>query len=47
MKNVILEYAGAAIAVFGAISFFAIIGRLFMGKAGILAALILEVLGGL
>lgn len=47
MKNVILEYAGAVLAVLGAISFLVIIGRLFMGPKGMLAALVLTVLGGL
>ncbi len=47
MRNVILEYAGATISVLGAICFFIIIERLFMGKEGLLSALILTVLGGL
>ena len=47
MKNVILEYASAAIAVFGAISIFALLGDIFMGQDGLLAALIMMVLGGL
>lgn len=47
MKNVILEYASAAIAVFGAISIFILLGNIFMGKNGLLAALITMVLGGL
>ena len=47
MKNVILEYASTAIAVFGAISIFVLLGNLFMGKDGLLAAVITMVLGGL
>ena len=47
MKNVILEYASAVIAVLGAISMFVLLGNLFMGKDGLLAVLITMVLGGL
>lgn len=47
MKRVILEYAGAGIAVVGAISFFAFLSRFFMGKEGVFATFISMVLGGL
>lgn len=47
MKNVIMEYAGSAVAVLGTISFFLIIGTLLMGKDSMMASLITAVLGGL
>lgn len=47
MRRVILEYAGAGIAVIGAISFFVFLSTFFMGKEGIFAVFITKVLGGL
>lgn len=47
MKRVILEYAGAVIAVIGTIGFFAFLSNVFMGKEGVLALFISFVLGGL
>lgn len=47
MKRVIFEYAGAGIAVLGAIGFFALLNFFFVGKNGVLAVLIGKVLGGL
>lgn len=47
MKQVILEYAGAGIAVLGAIGCFALLKIFFMGKNGMLALVIGKVLGGL
>jgi len=47
MKQVILEYAGAGIAVLGAIGFFALLSFFFMGKNGMFALVIGNVLGGL
>ena len=47
MKQVILEYAGAGIAVIGAIGFFVLLSSFFMGKNGFFALVIGNVLGGL
>lgn len=47
MKNVIMEYAGSVIAVLGTVSFFSVIGNLFINQEGMLAAIITAVLGGL
>lgn len=47
MKQVIIEYAGAAIAVLGAISMLNIIGAFFLGEGGVFATLIRLVLGDL
>lgn len=47
MKQVIIEYSGIVVAIFGSISFFVIIGRFLLSKEGLLAYLILNVLGGL
>ena len=47
MKRVILEYAGAGIAVIGTISFFIFLSSFFMGRDGVLAKFISMVLGGL
>ena len=47
MKQVILEYAGAGIAVMGTIGFFALLSFFFMGNEGALARFISMVLGGL
>lgn len=47
MKRVILEYAGAGIAVLGTIGFFAFLSHFFMGKEGMLARFIVMVLGGI
>lgn len=47
MKQVILEYAGAGIAVMGTLGFFALLSFLFMGSEGALAKFISMALGGL
>lgn len=47
MKRVIIEYAGAGIAVMGTIVFWAFLNGFLLGKEGILAKFILIVLGGL
>lgn len=47
MKNVITEYAGSVVAVLGTISFFMIIGKLLIGKDGLLVVLITAALGGI
>lgn len=47
MKNVILEYASAAMAVFGAIWFFIMLEEVFLGNEGVIAIIIGRVLGGL
>ena len=47
MKQVILEYAGAGIAMLGAMIFFSFMGEFLLGQDGILAKMILMVLGGL
>ena len=47
MKQVIMEYAGAAIAMLGSFFFFSFIGGILLGKNGLLAELIQRVLGGL
>lgn len=47
MKSVILEYAGAGISTLGAIVFLDLLGKMFLGKEGILVVMISMVLGGL
>lgn len=47
MKQVIIEYAGAVIAVLGAVAFLILLGGFFLGRAGLFARLIVMVLGGL
>lgn len=47
MKNVIVEYAGAVIAVLGTVSFFVLLGQFFLGRDGMIAILIAAALGGI
>ena len=47
MKRIIIEYAGAVIAIMGTLGFFAVLGSLFLDKDGGFASFILIVLGGL
>lgn len=47
MRNMILEYASSVIAVLGTVGFLSMMGYFFLGKNGMLAALIIAVLGGI
>ena len=47
MKQVIIEYAGMAISLVGAIGFLVLTGLFFLGSRGLFASLITFVLGGL
>lgn len=47
MKRIIIEYAGAVIAIMGTLGFFAVLGSLFLDNDGGFGRFILIVLGGL
>ncbi len=46
MKNVILEYTGAAVGLMGSVGFFAILDQFFFGENGLFAKLIVFVVQG-
>lgn len=45
MKQVVLEYAGAVIAVLGAISFFLVFHQFFVGREGVLGQMLMYSIG--